>query len=100
MTERLIFHVYRMICNSCVIIIPTVLHQEAAGFTNSVGCGLSPLALPTGCNTKQCGVKFLFLYPCVKLSLTSTKDPRRERTYIFLISNLILLLNYLLNNLK
>lgn len=45
MTERLIFQVDRMICNSFVIISPTVLHQEAVGFMDSVGCGLSLLVL-------------------------------------------------------
>lgn len=34
-----------MIGNSFVIINPTVLHQEAVGFANSVGCGLSLLVL-------------------------------------------------------
>lgn len=43
MTERLVFQVYRMICNSFVIIVPTGLHQEAVGFMKSVGCGLSLL---------------------------------------------------------
>lgn len=34
-----------MIYNSFVIISPTVLHQEAVRFMNSVGCGLSLLVL-------------------------------------------------------
>lgn len=34
-----------MIYNSFVIINPTVLHQEAVGFMNSGGCGLSLLVL-------------------------------------------------------
>lgn len=36
---------YRMIGHSFVIINPAVLHQEAVGFVNSVGCGLSLPAL-------------------------------------------------------
>lgn len=34
-----------MIHNSFVLINPTVFHQEAVGFMNSVGCGLSLLVL-------------------------------------------------------
>lgn len=34
-----------MIYDSFVVINPTVLHQEAVGFMNSVGCGFSLLVL-------------------------------------------------------
>lgn len=69
---------YKMIGNSFVIINPTVLHQEAVGFVNSVGCGLSLLVLTMKRLVEGSGGECFILPILCKAEPYSAEKWRRE----------------------